>query len=56
MDLVEMLSSKFHAQDFAIFMENLEVYKTKEVIEACKRLKARPNFNVSYNPAFNGIR
>jgi len=54
-EFVEMLSAKFHRQDFAIFMEKLQVHKTKEVLETCKHLKARPIFNVSYSPAFNGI-
>ena len=54
-EFVEMLSAKFHGQDFAIFMDNLQVHKTKEVLETCKRLKARPIFNVPYSPDFNGI-
>ena len=36
-------------------MDNLQVNKTKEVLETCKRLKARPIFNVPYSPDFNGI-
>ena len=36
-------------------MDNLQVHKTKEVLEMCKRLRARPIFNVPYSPAFNGI-
>ena len=36
-------------------MDNLQVHKTKEMLETCKRLKARPIFNVSYSPDFNGI-
>ena len=55
MEFVEMLSDKFHGQEFAIFMDNLQVHKTKEVLETCKRLKARPIFNVPYSPDFNGI-
>jgi transposase len=54
-EFVEMLSDKFHGQDFAIFMDNLQVHKTKEVLDTCKRLKARPIFNVPYSPDFNGI-
>ena len=42
-------------QDLAIFIESLQVHKTKEVLETCKRLKARPIFNVPYSPDFNGI-
>ena len=36
-------------------MDNLEVHKTKEVLETSERLKARPIFNVPYSPDFNGI-
>ena len=54
-EFVEMLSDKFHGQEFAIFMDNLQVHKTKEVLDTCKRLKARPIFNVPYSPDFNGI-
>ena len=54
-EFVEMLSAKFLGQEFAIFMDNLQVHKTKEVLETCKRLKARPIFNVPYSPAFRSI-
>ena len=54
-EFVEMLSAKFLGQEFAIFMDNLQVLKTKDVLETCKRLKARPIFNVPYCPDFNGI-
>ena len=54
-EFVEMLSDKFHGQEFAIFMDNLQVHKTKEVLDTCKRLKVRPIFNVPYSPDFNGI-
>ena len=50
-----MVSAKFLWQEFAIFMDNLQVHKTKEVLETCKRLKARPIFNVPYSFEFNGI-
>jgi transposase len=36
-------------------MDNLQVHKTKDVLDTCKRLKARPIFNVPYSPDFNGI-
>ena len=54
-EFVEILSDKFHGQEFAIFMDNLQVHKTKEVLDTCKRLKVRPIFNVPYSPDFNGI-
>ena len=50
-----MLSAKFLGQEFAIFIDNLQVHKTKEFLETCKRLKARPIFNLPYRPTFNGI-
>ena len=55
MEFVETLAAKFQGQEFAIFMDHLQVHKTKEVLETCRRLKARPIFNVPYSPAFNGI-
>ena len=54
-EFVEMLSARFLGQEFAIFMDNLQVHKTKKVLETCKRLKVRPIFNVPYYPEFNGI-
>ena len=54
-EFVEMLSARFLGKEFAIFMDNLQVHKTKEVLETCKRLKVRPIFNVPYSPDFNGI-
>ena len=54
-EFVEMLSAKFLGQEFAIFIDNQQVQKTKEVLETCKRLKAQPIFNVPYSPNFNGI-
>ena len=54
-EFVEMLSAKFIGQEFIIFMDNLQVHKTKDVLETCKRLKARLIFNVPYSPDFNGI-
>ena len=53
--LVEMLSAKFLGLELAIFMDNLQVHRTKEVLETCKRLKVRPIFNVPFSPDFNGI-
>ena len=40
-----MLSAKILGQEFAIFIDNLQVHKTKEVLKTCRRLKARPIFN-----------
>ena len=54
-EFVEMLSAKLLGQEFEILMDNLQVHKTKEVLETCKRLKVRPIFNVPYSPDFNSI-
>ena len=43
-EFVEMISDKFHGQKFAIFMDNLQVHKTKEVLDTCKRLKSSTDF------------
>ena len=55
MEFVETLAAKFQGREFAIFMDNLQAHKTKEVLETCRRPKARPIFNVPYSPDFNGI-
>jgi transposase len=52
---VQLLSQRFGGQEFAVFMDNLQVHKTKEVVEACKALKVQAIFNVPYSPDFNGI-
>ena len=36
---VESLSAYFGGAEFCMFMDNLQVHKTKEVVETCKRLK-----------------
>ena len=54
-EFVEMHSAKFLGQEFAIFMDNLQVHKIKEVLETFNCLKARPILNVPYSPEFNGI-
>ena len=38
-----------------MFMDNLQVHKTKDVLETWKRLKMRPIFNIPYSHNFNGI-
>ena len=50
-----MLSDMFCGQEFAIFMDNMRVHKSKLVLEVCKTLKIQPIFNVPYSPDFNGI-
>ena len=50
-----MLSEKFSGQEFAIFMDNMKVHKSKQTFEVCKALKVQRIFNVPYSPDFNGI-
>ncbi len=38
-----------------MFLDNLQVHKTKEVFEVCERLRVKQIFNVPYSPDFNGI-
>ena len=52
---IEAISEKYDQQEFAMFMDNLQVHKTQEVSDTCKRLKVRSIFNVPYSPDFNGI-
>jgi transposase len=52
---VHVLAERAGGREFAIFMDNLRVHKTPEVLEACKQLRAKPIFNVPYSPDFNGI-
>ena len=49
MKLVEMLWVKFHLQEFVIFMVNIKVHKTKDVLETWKSLKVRLIFKVTFN-------
>ena len=52
---LEQLSARFQGAEFAVFLDNLSVHKTKEVQEACDRLRVRRIFNLPYRPDFNGI-
>ena len=52
---IHLLLDKFGNQEFAIFMDNLRVHKSKQTLEVCKTLKVQPIFNVPYSPDFNGI-
>ena len=38
-----------------MFLDNLQVHKTKEVSDACEQHKAKLIFNLPYSPDFNGI-
>lgn len=52
---IEQLAEKFGGIDFAVFMDNLQVHKTKDSKLAFERLKVTDIFNVPYSPQFNGI-
>jgi hypothetical protein len=45
----------YDSKPFAMFLDNLSVHKTNEVIEVYKRLGITTVFNVPYSPQFNGI-
>lgn len=52
---IQILASKFHGIEFAMFMDNLRVHKTKAVLEACRLHQVSTIYNVPYSPDFNGI-
>ena len=54
-EFVDMLSARFLGQELAIFIDNLQVHKSKEVLETCNHLTARLIFNIPYSPNSNGI-
>ena len=54
-EFVHVLADRAGGQEFAIFMDNLKVHKTQEVLDACRQVQATPIFNVPYSPQFNGI-
>lgn len=54
-DFLKSLSAMYDEKPFAVFLDNLAVHKTKEVMETYERLNIKPIFNVPYSPQFNGI-
>ena len=52
---VNQLSTKLGGGDFALFLDNLSVHKTKEAKLLFERLNVTEIFNVPYCPQFNGI-
>ena len=54
-DFLKFLSAMYDEKPFAVFLDNLAVHKTKEVMETYERLNIKPIFNVPYYPQFNGI-
>ena len=54
-EFLEQLREKSGDQYIVLFMDNLQVHKTKEVKAAYERLKYSAVFNLPYSPDFNGI-
>jgi transposase len=52
---VRQLSKKLGGEDFALFLDNLSVHKTKEAKRLFEELNITEIFNVPYCPQFNGI-
>ena len=52
---VRQLSEKLGGGDFALFLDNLSVHKTKEAKRLFEELNITEIFNVPYCPQFNGI-
>ena len=52
---VRQLAGKLGGGDFALFLDNLSVHKTKEAKLLFERLNVTEIFNVPYCPQFNGI-
>ena len=52
---VQGLSDRFEGKEFCMFLDNLQVHKTKEVEDLCRQLNVQQIFNVPYSPDFNGI-
>lgn len=52
---IKQLSHKIGGGDFALFLDNLSVHKTKEAKLLFEELNITEIFNVPYCPQFNGI-
>ena len=52
---MRQLSVKLGGGDFALFLDNLSVHKTKEAKLLFEALNITEIFNVPYCPQFNGI-
>ena len=52
---VRQLAEKFDGNDFALFLDNLSVHKTKDAKLLFEELNITEIFNVPYCPQFNGI-
>ncbi|MFM7725394.1 MAG: hypothetical protein ACKO7B_01720, partial [Flavobacteriales bacterium] len=52
---VKQVPQKVNCSDFALFLDNLSVHKTKEAKLLFESLINTEIFNVPYCPQFNGI-
>ena len=52
---VKQVAQKVNGNDFALFLDNLNVHKTKEAKLLFESLNITEIFNVPYCPQFNGI-
>ncbi len=52
---VRQLSEKLGGEDFALFLDNLSVHKTRDAKLLFEELNITEIFNVPYCPQFNGI-
>ena len=52
---VKKVAQKVNCSDFALFLDNLNVHKTKEAKLLFESLNITEIFNVPYCPQFNGI-
>ena len=52
---VKQVAQKVNCSDFALFLDNLNVHKTKEAKLLFEELNITEVFNVPYCPQFNGI-
>ena len=54
-DYLKKLQQKYRTRRLAVFMDNLNVHKSKEVQLLYKQLNITPLWNVSYSPEYNPI-
>jgi transposase len=52
---INQIAEKLGVGDFAIFLDNLSVHKTKDAKHLFEKLNITKIFNVPYCPHFNGI-
>ena len=52
---ISQISEKLGGGDFALFLDNLSVHKTKDAKLLFEKLNITEIFNVPYCPQFNGI-